>query len=257
MINVIGHLRTTYRRGDHHEDITSAFAPRQREVLAFLALHPEGARRETLTSLLWPEAPADRPHNALHATLSQLRRALRTATHGTLTDVIARRDDGAYALDRDQVSVDLWEANDILDATRPHHSTEHRLVAVQRLDELYLGDLAEGVNGEWIEAPRESLRRDVLDAYSALAHTIDETDPEQALDLLERARTLDRYNEVIYQEIARLQARLGHREAVTRTLALLTTTLAELGEHPSPETASLCESLQRPRSTHPSRDKTS
>ncbi|WP_275560547.1 hypothetical protein [Streptomyces sp. 5-6(2022)] len=248
-INLLGNIQVVHHRGDEHQDITSALAPRQREVLAFLALHPNGARRETLTAALWPTAPADRPYNALHATLSQLRRALRTATHQTLAEVILRQD-GPYTLDRDRVGVDLWELHDVLDATRPGHSNEHRLAAVERLGDLYQGDLAEDLTAEWIEAPREALRRDVLDAFGALAHALDATDPEQALVLLEHARTLDRYNEALYQDIARFQARLGQHDAVTRTLALLTKTLAELEENPSQETVSLCECLQFPGSAN-------
>ncbi|CAM5389893.1 hypothetical protein SANTM175S_02228 [Streptomyces antimycoticus] len=221
-----------HHHGDHHQDITSALAPRQREVLAFLALQPNGARRETLTASLWPDAPADRPYNALHATLSQLRRALRTATQEALAEVIVRTD-GPYTLDRDRVSVDLWELHDVLDATGPGHTNQHRLASVERLGDLYRGDLAEDLTAEWIEAPREALRRDILDAFGALAHTIDDTDPEQALILLEHARTLDRYNETLYQDIARLQAHLGQRDAVARTLALLTSTLAELEKDPA------------------------
>ncbi|WP_349345098.1 hypothetical protein [Streptomyces rapamycinicus] len=243
-INLLGNLQVIHHHGDHHQDITSALAPRQREVLAFLALQPNGARRETLTASLWPDAPADRPYNALHATLSQLRRALRTATQEALAEVIVRTD-GPYTLDRDWVSVDLWELHDVLDATGPGHTNQHRLASVERLGDLYRGDLAEDLTAEWIEAPREALRRDVLDAFGALAHTIDDTDPEQALILLEHARTLDRYNETLYQDIARLQAHLGQRDAVARTLALLTSTLAELGERPSQETVSLCELLRR------------
>ncbi|MEV5778986.1 hypothetical protein AB0L49_48845 [Streptomyces antimycoticus] len=96
-------------------------------------------------------------------------------------------------------------------------------------------------------------RRFHLDAFSALAHTLDDTDPQQALILLERARTLDRYNEALYEDIARLQARLGQRDAVARTLALLTKTLGELDAHPSQETVSLCEFLQRSDPAHSSR----
>ncbi|MEU0924570.1 hypothetical protein [Streptomyces malaysiensis] len=256
-LNLLGNLQVTHRHGDHHQDITSTLAPRQREVLAFLALHPNGARRETLTAALWPEAPTDRPYNALHATLSQLRRALRTATHEEALSEVIVRQDGPYTLDPERVSVDLWEAHESLDAARSGHSNKHRLAAVQRLDELYRGDLAEDVTAEWIEAPREALRRDVLDAFSALAHTIDDADPEQALILLERARILDRYNETLYEGIARLQARLGQQDAITRTLALLTKTLAEIGEHPSQETVALCAFLQRPRSTNRTRGQAS
>ncbi|MBC9719428.1 hypothetical protein H9Y04_43655 [Streptomyces sp. TRM66268-LWL] len=49
-------------------------------MLAYLALHRRGVRREVLAAALWPDAPSDRPYTSLHATVSQLRRALRSAT---------------------------------------------------------------------------------------------------------------------------------------------------------------------------------
>jgi hypothetical protein len=78
-----------------------------------------------------------------------------------------------------------------------------------------------------------------------------EAEPDQALALLERARIFDRYNEAIYRGIARFQAHLGRHDAIPRTLALLTTTLAEIDDQPSPETVFLCEFLQRPRANRP------
>jgi hypothetical protein len=53
------------------------------------------------------------------------------------------------------------------------------------------------------------------------------------------------------RDIARFQAHLGRHDAIPRTLALLTTTLAEIDDQPSPETVSLCEFLQRPRANRP------
>lgn len=75
--------------------------------------------------------------------------------------------------------------------------------------------------------------------------TVRDGDPVGALALLERARILDRYNETLYCDIARLQAELGQQDAIPRTLALLTTTLAEVDDEPSRETVALCDSLQR------------
>ncbi|WP_461070292.1 AfsR/SARP family transcriptional regulator [Streptomyces pseudoechinosporeus] len=219
-------------------------APRQREILAYLALHRDGARRETLTAVLWPDAPRDRPSNAFHATVSQLRRALRTATHDAVHDITVHHD-GHYALDRHQVTVDLWELQAALEEGRSSSDAPSRRTALEHVIDLYAGDLADDLTAEWIEAPREALRRDVLDAVSALVRTVRDADPEQALALLERARVLDRYNETLYCDIARLQAELGQYDAIPRTLALLTSTLTEVDDEPSPDTAALFDFLQR------------
>jgi DNA-binding SARP family transcriptional activator len=254
-ITLLGPLHLLHHHDGQHRDITTALAPKQREVLTYLAMHPGGVRRENLTTALWPDAPTGRPYNALHATLSQLRRALRTATNGRLGDVI-RHHDGHYVINVDQASVDLWHLHEALRRTGSDTSEEGRLTAVQRITQLYRGDLAEDLTTEWIETPREALRRDALDAISSLARTLQDTAPGKALTLLERARTLDRYNEAVYCDIARLQARLGQHQAISRTLTLLTTTLAELDEHPSNETVALCESLQHPQQpANPSRNR--
>lgn len=245
---VVGRIRLTHHLagGDTHADLTGSLAPKHREVLTYLALHPDGVRREALAGAIWPDAPRNRPYNSFHATLSQLRRALRIATHDEQTDITVHFD-GHYALDRTQVSVDLWDIREALRAGR-HYADDHR-AALERVLALYTGDLAVEITAEWVEAPREALRRDVLDVIGAEVSAVREADPEQALRLLEHARALDLYNEAVYRGIGRLQARMGRRDAVPRTLALLTTALAELDAEPSQETVDLFAALQLPRHT--------
>ena len=89
------------------------------------------------------------------------------------------------------------------------------------------------------------MRRDALDAVAALARVLVDTDPEQTLDLLEIARAFDPYNDLLYRDILRLQDRLGLLDAIPRTLALLTTRLAELDETPTKQTIELAERLLR------------
>ncbi|MFF1676112.1 BTAD domain-containing putative transcriptional regulator [Streptomyces sp. NPDC058256] len=247
-LTVLGRMHLTHHQtdGGEHADLSAVLAPKHREVLAFLAVHRDGVRREALANAIWPDAPKDRPYNSFHATLSQLRRALRTATHGAVGDLTVLVD-GHYALDRDQISVDLWQLWDALRLNRHASDDGQRRVAIERVVELYSGDLAAGIGVEWLEGPRESLRRDVLDAVSALVRILRGSEPDQALALLEHVRTLDPYNEAIYRDIARFQSHLGQQDAIARTLTLLTITLAEIDEQPSPETMALYDFLQRPR----------
>ncbi|BCL28542.1 hypothetical protein GCM10017557_34010 [Streptomyces aurantiacus] len=247
-LTVLGRMRLTHHQhdGDEHADLSAALAPKQREVLAYLAVHEGGARRESLTTAIWPGAPKDRPYNSFHATLSQLRRALRTATHDAHSDITIHAD-GHYALDRSLITVDLWQLRDALRTSRHSSDDESRRAAVESVVELYSGDLAADLSAEWLEGPRESLRRDVLDAVSTLVRIL-RGEPEQALALLERVRTLDPYNEAVYRDIARFQSHLGRHDAVVRTFTLLTTKLAEIDEQPSQETSALYDLLQRPQS---------
>ncbi|MGK4593962.1 BTAD domain-containing putative transcriptional regulator [Amycolatopsis sp. w19] len=249
-LQVVGRLRLN-RTGPEPYDLVAALAPRQREILVFLALHREGGRRETLSAALWPDAPADRPYNTFHATLSQLRRSLRRATENDALDIITTQD-GHYALNEQLVAVDLWQLHDALTASRtsaPADAAE----ALNSAIALYRGDLAEGITADWIDGPREALRRDVLDAFSTLIRATRRDAPEQSLALLEQARRLDPYNEAIYRDLMRTQARLGQYDSIPRTLRLLTTVLSELGEHPARDTVTLAAALQQPRNDIPDR----
>lgn len=246
-LTFLGRVRLTHHLpdGNTHADLTSCLTPKHRELLTYLALHPDGARREALGAAIWPDAPRTRPYNSFHATLSQLRRALRTATHDEQPDVTLNTD-GVYALDPHRASVDLWALHDALRAARGDAFA--RRPAVKQALTLYTGDLATDVVAEWIEAPREALRRDLLDALSALIRDVRTAHPDEALRLLERARSLDPYNEAVYRAIARLQAQLGHHDAVPRTESLLATVLAEIDERPSAETSTLFTELRARRS---------
>lgn len=228
---------------DHGErELDSALTPKQREVLLYLALHPEGVRREALNDAVWPDSKPPRPYNSFHNTLSLLRRALGSATNGTLTDLVVN-DDGRYQLNSELVTVDLWQLQDALQAPRPADRDTQALLT--KAVELYLGDLAEDLTASWVEPFRESVRRDVLDALGTLIQALSDSEPETALALLERTRKLDRYNEGIYRDIIRIQARLGQHAAIPRALALLTTTLEDIGQRPSGDTLNLAEFLQR------------
>lgn len=241
---VLGRPHLYWRDGDETTDLVEAVAPKQREILISLALHRDGVRREALTAAIWPDAPAHRPYNAFHATLSQMRKAVRECTSG-LVDGLVLLHDGYYGLNTDLVSVDLWSFEDALRSRRHARDATQRRDALERAVRLYRGDLGEAITSEWLEAPREALRRDMLDAVGVLIGVLTDEETDRKLILLEQALTLDPYNEAIYRDIARAQTRLGRYDALPRTLNLLTDALAGLDERPGRDTLALFESLQR------------
>ncbi|RBM17401.1 transcriptional regulator [Prauserella sp. PE36] len=243
-LQVLGRLHLT-RANPEPRDLIDVLAPRQREILVYLALHRDGCRREALSAALWPHAPGERPYNSFHATLSQLRRGLRRASNDDTLDLIVNQD-SRYRLDQTILTADLWRLQDAITASR-QASAMDAVAAANRVTELYRGDLAEGITADWIDGPREALRRYVLDALSTLIRKTRTDSPEQALALLEQARQLDPYNEAIYRDLMRLQARLNQHDSIPRTLDLLTTSLAELDQRPARSTLSLADALQQPR----------
>ncbi len=238
-LRVLGRVQLAVRDEAGVRELGGAFTPKQREVLVFLALHPQGVRREVLNEAVWPDSRPPRPYNSFHNTLSTLRRALADATDGHLV----LNEDGRYRLSDGLLDVDFWQLQRVLQAQRP--PDEHGSAGLRDAVELYRGDLAEDLLAQWIEPFRESVRRDVLDALGALIRADGDISPETALVLLERARKFDQYNEGVYRDIIRMQARLGQYAAIPRTVALLSTTLAEIDQQVSAETLNLADFLQR------------
>lgn len=242
IVEVFGRFQLVFApAGSKGVDLSGLLTPKQREVLVHLALHPQGVRREVLNEAVWPDSKPPRPYNSFHNTLSVLRRVVTDATSGSMTNFVMNSD-GRYQLNRELVEVDFWTLQQLLRNARAVGAS--RKSCLQRAVDLYDGDLAEDVLSPWIEPFRESARRDVLDALSALINETGDADPRRVLVLLERARQLDPYNEDVYRQIMSTQTELGQLAAVPRTLALLTATLGEIDEEPSSATRDLAEFLQ-------------
>jgi hypothetical protein len=56
-------------------EVTGRLSPRMVELLVFLAVHPDGVRRDAVVAALWPDTGRHRPANNLSALLNRLRAA--------------------------------------------------------------------------------------------------------------------------------------------------------------------------------------
>jgi DNA-binding SARP family transcriptional activator len=246
-VEVLGAPRVFWRPDADTTDareVTGAFQPRTRELLVFLALHPDGASREALVAALWSDTVADRSTNAMNTALSRLRRSVSIATGGALSDIVVVGE-SRYQLDPALVDVDFWSFDAAVAARRAAATDQQRVDAYRAVVDSYGGALADGMSTEWIETAREAIRRDAIDAVAALARALVVEDPQQTLDLLEIARAFDPHNEALYRDIMRLQERLGQIDAIPRTLTLLTTRLAEVDNRPSEHAIGLATRLRQ------------
>src|SRR5690606_24257945 len=135
-----------------------------------------------------------------------------------------------YRLSEVLVSVDYWDFNAAVAERRRASSDTDQAAAARRIAELATSELASDLTDTWVEALRESARRNALNALSWLAIRNTENDPRATLGLLETTAESDPYNETVWQDILRLHARLGEYAALARTYSLLTRTLAEIGQ---------------------------
>uniref|UniRef100_UPI003EB7D1C1 AfsR/SARP family transcriptional regulator n=1 Tax=Amycolatopsis sacchari TaxID=115433 RepID=UPI003EB7D1C1 len=242
-LSLLGRVSLYYRqKANGEQDLTERLAPKQRALLVFLALHPQGTTREVVHEALWPHAGGRRPFNAYYATLSQIRKALKGAT-GNEDDLLIQHGEH-IGLNPEVIEVDYWHFEEANHARRNAGTDEERVAAWARLAALYHGDLAEDLTALWIEGPREAAHRSALDALAGLAAHYRTSDPHRRLQLLEHARLLSAENEDIYRDIMRVQAELGMTDAISRTYHLLASTLAKTGDRPAADTTLLARALQ-------------
>ncbi|WP_432850651.1 BTAD domain-containing putative transcriptional regulator [Amycolatopsis sp. CA-161197] len=224
-------------------DLSGELSSRPVELLVFLAVHPGGVSRDIIVDALWPDVPPRNPASVLRTVLSRIRRSLDAATGGCAGELVVA-EQGQYRLDPAVVEVDYWGFADAVTRRRAATTAERRTDAYEEIVTHYGGALAEGLDSEWLIAAREATRRDALDAVAGLARARVTTDPDYTLDLLETARTFDPHNELLYRDIMRLQHTLGRHDAISRTLSLLRTRLAEIDAMPTADTVDLAQRLR-------------
>ena len=212
-----------------------------RELLAFLAVHPDGANGDAIAEALWPEADPGRAAAQRNLALRKARELLRAAT-GLAEPMWILNAGGRYRLDPALIDTDLQAFSRALEQAR-NASGDARLAACRRAVALYRGELADGAGWDWAEPYAETARRRALDAWTTIAEILQPADPDQALSALDTALSHDPYNEYLYVRIMRLQAAAGRPEAVRRTLALLESRLTDLGVAPGAQTRQAAAAL--------------
>ncbi|GAA4595859.1 DNA-binding winged helix-turn-helix (wHTH) protein [Actinoplanes octamycinicus] len=170
------------------------------QILAYLAVHPNGASRSELISAIWPQLAPATITQRLHTTLSDLRVQLRP----TIEEPVTRHGDH-YQLGSD-IGTDLrtWRATTTAITTAV--TIPARTRACRQLLQMYRGELAATYTWPWINPAREAVRRDALDACLYLA---EHTPAAEALDILTTATAIDPYNAAVQQRMAALN--LHHR----------------------------------------------
>lgn len=123
---------------------------------------------------------------------------------------------GRYILNADLLDIDLWRMSDALRRASKATDPAARIAALRDAVDVHTGSLADGHDYDWIEPPREQVRRHGVRARLHLAHLIAEHDPGEAATLAQAAADLDPYNEEATRQTMRSLARIGD-PAGTRT----------------------------------------
>ena len=227
-----------------HGQITTGLRRISRDLLAYLALHPDGITRDQGIDAIAPDRDLQAGTTMFHTAINNTRTALRTTT-GLREAMFINHAAGRYRLDPHLIDVDLWQLQHTLHAATHTETDTDRLTAQRHLATLFTGELADDITHEWAELERERIRRAATDTLVRLARDLSDTHPHDALTALEHAFTHDPTSEPLAQDLMRLQAHLRQVDAARRTHQLLTHHLNNLDLDPTEETNQLLARILR------------
>jgi DNA-binding SARP family transcriptional activator len=155
---------------------------------------------------------------------------------------------GRYQLDPDTIDVDLWRMLTAIQRANTATDDTACLAALDEAADCYQGDFAEGHDQTWALDYATTFRHQILSVYARIAEILEPDRPDEAIAALEAAIERDPINEELYQRVIRIHGRLARPDAVRRTMRLLETRLAELGEaEPSDATRRIADRQLHPR----------
>jgi DNA-binding SARP family transcriptional activator len=217
------------------QPVTRGLRTKAYELLTYLACHPGGAATSEILDALWPDMTPQHAAVTAYTVVSNIRQVLRTTTGDTSAAFITHSR-GRYSLNPTLITTDLQRFHYARTRAASACGDTARADALSEAAGLWRGDLADGHEAEWLEPLREQLRRDAADTFTQLATLREHDTPDHAIQLLEQATAIDRYQERLYQRMITLQAALGRPDAARRTFELLRSRLEEIDAEPAPAT---------------------
>jgi len=182
---------------------------RFRELLVYLALHPEGRRREEIATELWAESETGAEASLVYTTAHRLRQAL-------FPEIVvsegSARNEGPLRLSpgvKMDVDVHRLEAH-LSAAALPGAPVEERRQQLTQAMALYRGPFATEFYSNWAEQLRRRLERRAMEALAQLADLEWRAGEHQAcLHWCQRLLDADSRNEDVHHRILECYERLG------------------------------------------------
>lgn len=212
-----------------------AFKTRKtRNLLAYLCLHRGRVQSEdVLLEAFWPHSGPSARHS-LHNSISQLRKALQRPE-------LVKRSGTGYVLERDpSLWIDYEQFLLHCEAARPllaRGDAREGAAELRQAEELYRGDLLEGVYEGWTEGRRLEAQTRLLDLLATLARYYQKSgQPEVALEYWRKILQRDDCSEEAYHGLMICHARLGRSAEAVRVYQQAAQTLRQqLNLAPSPQ----------------------
>jgi DNA-binding SARP family transcriptional activator len=218
------------------------------QILVLLAAHhPDTLSGRDIIAAIWPGPPPATITKRLYTTLTDLRADLQP--HLADRALIVHRNHG-YHLDTSLVDVDLWQLRRAARTARAALTTDERHRAHHDVIKYHRGDLAPGHAWPWLAAHRESLRQDVINAYTELTEDLP---AGAAIHLLREAINVDPFNEQLHRRAITALIELGDHAAGRRLYEAYLSRLTTAGLQPGPDIHGVAEQLASAGGTVPHR----
>lgn len=221
-------------RGPDRRSLVALLAqPKRVALLTYLALEGNSApcRRDTLLGLFWPDSDSARARGALRQAVHFLRQ---TIDEGA----VRRIGDTALALGRDLIRCDAIEFGDACAEKRLDDALD--LYRGEFLSGLFIPDASPELD-DWLVARRAALKREAVDAASALV-ALCRRDGQLATAerLARRAVSFAPEDETLHRTLLEVLGEAGNRSGAVRAYGELAEELKrELGVSPSAATQAL------------------
>lgn len=205
-----------------------------REMIAYLALHQNGASRDELTDAIWADQDPTKTRARLWESASDAKAALGDAW-------IAEGE--RYRLDREKLHIDLDQLDQLLGRTSSDDDNEPQNLEAALA--LWRGEPLQGCDYAWADGDIHRLQATLIGlleraGYARLARG----DARGALDLAEQAIALDQFHEASWRLALQADHALGLRQSITRRYDQLARNLdQQLGLQPTRETKLLYRQL--------------
>lgn len=219
-------------------------------ALSFLALTPQPVGRETVATLLWPDASASASSSSLRSLLSNLRKQLPGLLEAT---------QGTISLNCQQASVDVLDFQSGIGKIQAvQHRSNFIELTTSELEQweatlaLYRSDFLDGLHvgksppaEQWITQQREYLRLEVLTNLEGLANAyVAKNEINKGLKWISRLLALEPFSEAAYRKQIAWLAAIGRRSEALQSYATCCKMLErEFDATPSPELIALHEDI--------------
>ncbi|WP_194906257.1 BTAD domain-containing putative transcriptional regulator [Catenulispora rubra] len=242
-INILGPVQIVCGGRDATADVRVQLTA----LLTYLVLYQNGVSRAVLAADLWPEDDPDKRRAHLTTALSHTRTALAGICGDKHEFFPKDRSVGVAYLNPEYFDSDVWQFDELI-KRRGGVDAATRVEELTTAVELYRGELGYAIERAnkltepyeiWLRPFREQYWTRIIDTHQSLAELVRTSDPERALDVLDRAIRMEPWNQGLYESLISLHLDLGQRHAAERRYRDLVDLLEQLGTTPSAQLAAM------------------